>query len=218
MMWMNRFGLLVLAMSALSACQLQVPPLIGGKDAAPETLQLSSSKLQVSAPEGYCFDRASLKEGANGSFVLMASCDPLLGNEVASDHAQTSLLSLTLTEPLPAASELTADALLAHFEAEETHGVLARSGMPDDVTILWKGVEDDVFLVHAYDSSRNEARGVSQDLWRAVTVFDDRLLSVSSSQFANTIEVHPENKALILDVVERFRQHNIGASSKIVSN
>ena len=213
-MWVRRFGYGLVTIASLSGCQVKMPASLGGAKPATETLRFSSSGFEVMAPDGYCFDTASLREDTQGSFVLMAACDPLLGHKVASDSSKISFLSVTLTQPLEETSEVTAEALHAHFQAEEAHGVLARSGAAEDITVVWSGVQDDLFLVHAIDSSRDDAVGVSQDLWRGITLVEGRLLSVSSAQLANTGYMQPENKSLVLQVVESFQSQAVTEAAK----
>lgn len=42
-------------------------------------LPLYGGNLVIGAPEGYCLDGSSLRRGAQGSFVLIASCETLSG-------------------------------------------------------------------------------------------------------------------------------------------
>jgi hypothetical protein len=214
----GRFGVLIVMLAAVSACQLKVPSIVSGAPSAPQTLRISSSSFEVNAPDGYCFDLDTLTESADSSFVLMASCDPLLGNEVEDDHTKTSLLSLTLSPPVDGGSVVTVEQMQNLFETPDGQSLLASSGAADDVTVLWSGTQDGIVLVHASDSSRSQSAGRSQDLWRAMTVVENRILSVTSAQFENTQFSQPTRKTLVLQVVADFKTNNISTPDEIVSN
>jgi hypothetical protein len=211
----GRFGILIVMLAAVSACQLKVPSIVSG---APQTLRISSSSFEVNAPDGYCFDLDTLTESADSSFVLMASCDPLLGKEVEENHTKTSLLSLTLSPPVDGGSVVTVEQMQNLFETPDGQSLLASSGAADDVTVLWSGTQDGIVLVHASDSSRSQSAGLSQDLWRAMTVVENRVLSVTSTQFENTQFSQPSRKTLVLQVVDDFKANNISTPDEIVSN
>jgi len=44
-----------------------------------KAISLFSGDIVLSAPEGYCIDKSSLRQRAEGSFVLLASCESLTG-------------------------------------------------------------------------------------------------------------------------------------------
>jgi hypothetical protein len=208
----------LIMMVAMSACQMTLPDIGRGARKAPETLRLSASNLKVTAPEGYCIDLESHTERDGASFLLMASCAPLRGKSGEEEHGKTTLLTVTVTPPFNEANAVTPATLDTFFQTPDGKKMLAHSGASEDIDVLWSGTEADAFLIHARDASGERVPGLATDYWRAMTVLEGRLLSVTSARFVQAQTPNPTPKAIVQQLVSNIRASNIDTGTEIVSN
>lgn len=161
--------------AALSGCMLT-----GDSADAPRHVSVTSDRVTIAGPAGYCADPVALRETEDTGFVLLGNCAAISGSRRAQQPAVPAVLTAavsgasdggTLTESL--------GDLDGFFRSDEGRALLSRSAEADTVEILATRVEDGMFLLHARDTSATSLSGVEPDYWRAYMDVGRRLVTLS---------------------------------------
>lgn len=167
---------------ALAGCLPSGPS--KGDDPKPiRQIALLEGRVQVTTPQGYCLDPASLRNHARAGFALIAGCDGLMG-----------LPSGTLVAP----AILTVSALLPRDGAPDPQQML---NALDQATILSKSTQNGLLLVQVEDPDL-VPEGSPARHWRAAMVQGDALLTLAAygSQISEA-----QGKALLIDLARNIR-------------
>jgi hypothetical protein len=148
----------------LAACQI-VP---GALNLPGQTRSMSvlGGAMQVAAPSGYCVDKQSARQQADGAVVLIGRC---------SDRSQQppAVISATIGAAGSAGVLAGGDAALAEFfRSSSGRAALSRTGKADTVQILEAANINGAFALHIAEA------GVG-DYWRAVLGLSGRLVTLS---------------------------------------
>lgn len=148
----------------LTACQMEP----GGFAFAGQTRAISvlDGAMQVVAPSGYCVDKKSARQRADGAVVLMGRCNG--GSNLA-----PAVISITIGKA--GSAGVVADggvALAAFFQTANGRAALSRTGNADSVQILEATKSDGAFAF------RIAEMGVG-DYWRAIAGMSGRLVTMS---------------------------------------
>ena len=160
--WTSRVAALLLAVTLGGCDETTGLPFAAGSGPARERLaqvSLAGGQVVMAAPEGYCFDRASLRRGSGG-FAMMARCDTL-GVEGFFGTRPLAIVTVTTTPqeqgaPLPSPAAIAASAGGKLVDS-------AKSGR----------------LVLAQLSGGGTLEGVSATHWRGVYSVGKHLVGVS---------------------------------------
>lgn len=170
---MMRRILITLCLSlALSGCVTALPfklelPLPKHKPVTGR-VTLQQGEMTLLAPDGFCVDPGSTRDGPEGSFVLWGSCAAIGGDPRAPRPAQKALLSATIG-PLSADPVETAfDSYEAFFKSRAGRAALARSGKARDVRILAVKREERRLLLKIADRSAPDTAPVDPVYWREI--------------------------------------------------
>ncbi len=176
-------GLLAAALS-LSACGA-LPHLGGGLKgapaarSAPRAVHVGTPDIVIAGPPGFCVDPAFTRDGADGAFVLLASCASITGSAKQPKPAIPAILTATIASSRnshPVAQSVTR--LKAFFRSPAGRAALSRNDAPKSIEVLETRAQDGVFHVHARDQS--STRGpAQQDYWRAMFDVKGRLVSAA---------------------------------------
>ena len=156
----HRFALILL----LAACQMES----GAFAPAGQTRAMSvlGGAMQVAAPSGYCVDRQSARQQADGAVVLMGRCSG------GSSHA-AAVISVTIGDAGSAA--VLADggtALAAYVQTTAGRAALSRTSAAGSVQIVQAANSDGTFTMRIVEA------GVG-DYWRAIVGISGRLVTLS---------------------------------------
>jgi hypothetical protein len=148
----------------LAACQMEP----GGFAPAGQTRVISvlGGAMQVAAPSGYCVDRKSAREQADGAVVLMGRC---------SGGSNLAPAVITVTIGAAGSAGVVADggvALAAFFQTAGGRTALSRAGRADSVQIVQVANSDGAFTLRIAEA------GVG-DYWRAIVGISGRLVTLS---------------------------------------
>jgi hypothetical protein len=161
--WINKaasLGLIVL----LAACD--IAPGAFGLPGQATSMTVLDGAMQVAAPSGYCVDKQSARQQADGAVALIGRC---------SDRSQQppAVISVTIGAAGSAGVLAGGDAALAEFfRSPGGRAALSRTGSADTVEILEAGNLDTAFALHIAET------GVG-DYWRAVLGLSGRLVTLS---------------------------------------
>ncbi|AJE45257.1 hypothetical protein [Celeribacter indicus] len=179
---------------ALTACQMP-PPGTGAGAGLPRRVTLVQSGLSVEGPAGFCVDTASVRDTAEGGFVLLAQCTRATGG------GGPALLTLSVSPPLAAPGAFAPARLAEFFATAEGRAVLSRAGRADTVRVLESRSGEGAFLLHARDTAPPPIAGLDDDYWRVLFVLDGRLMTATATGF----EATPVSAGALKALLARFR-------------
>lgn len=187
--WISRAAALLLG---LAAC---VP--VDGGGALPRAASFLGGEMQVSAPPGYCIDRAASHDAGDGAVVLMGRC-------TESSTAAPALI--TLTAGVPGSAEvlgLGGKALSEYFTSAAGRAALARDGRAGSVRVLTTGLSGGVFVMRVIDRRAGE-------YWRAILGLKGRLVTISVTGPEGATLPEAEGRKLLDRAVAGFVAANGG--------
>lgn len=130
---------------------------------------VQGGEVVLVAPDGYCVDQRSTRDGPEGAFVLWGSCAAISHNAKAPKPGQKAMLSATIG-PVSADPVETAFASYeSFFRSEAGRAALARSGKARDVKILMVKQDRHRLLLKISDRSARLFSPVEQVYWREIT-------------------------------------------------
>ncbi len=161
--WINKAAQFALIL-CLVACDA-IPSGLSGVGQTSRT-DVLDGKLTVAAPLGYCVDRQSARQQADGAVVLIGRC---------SAGSQFSAAVITVTVGAAGTAGVIADggeALAAYFQTPGGRAALSRRGIADDVQVLQAANTDGAFTLQIAED------GVGR-YWRAILGLSGRLVTLS---------------------------------------
>lgn len=165
------------ALALLAACDGAAAP---GGDAVTR-LTVAGGAVTVSAPRGYCVDRAATRNGAGGDFVLFGSCAALAPGPFAPAPRPLAVLSAAVSPARTGAPPLAAsfDRLGAFLASDAGRAALSRSGDARAVEVLRAFARDDAFFLLLRDTSAFAGPRVAPVYWRALTEERGHIITLS---------------------------------------
>lgn len=148
----------------LAACQVTPGALtLSGQT---RSLSVLSGAMQVAAPAGYCVDKQSARQQADGAVVLIGRCS-------GASQQPPALISVTIGAAGSAGVLAGGDAALAaFFRSPNGRAALSRTGSAETVQILATANFDGAFALHIAETGLG-------DYWRAVLGVSGRLVTLS---------------------------------------
>lgn len=147
--------------------------------AQPQAL-VANGAFTVAAPRGFCIDQKTLRDDADGVFVLFGHCAAMSGDPDRPKPTEAVLLSATFSAEDTAQSDQTQMKLIAEFFASELgRAVLARSGQADDVSVQSTKLEDGLLILKVEDASDLTDVARAHSYWRGVSVINGRMSSLT---------------------------------------
>ena len=129
---------------------------------------LQQGEMTLMAPDGFCVDPGSTRDGPEGSFVLWGSCAAIGGDAGAPRPAQKALLSATIGPISEDPVETAFDSYERFFKSRAGRAALARSGKARDVEILAVKHEPRRLLLKIADHSAPITAPVDPVYWREI--------------------------------------------------
>jgi len=168
---------------------------------APETVRVSGKDVVIAGPHGFCVDPTETKDSANSAFVLLGSCAAISNASHRPNPDIPAILMATVsrkTESAPIASSMTT--LTRFFKSEAGRAALSRDGKAKTVEVIETLGRNDVFYIHARDSSTDTLVGAGDEYWRALFNVKGRIVSVS----VVWLEDHPISTAEGFETLGEF--------------
>lgn len=205
----KKVSLALLATVGLCGCNMALPQLDLSSKTTPPSVRLSSSGMTVTAPKGFCIDVASLKDTPDIGFVLMADCAALRGKRKSGSPARSVMITAALSGPMERPDRVTSAALDDFFATTQGRSTLSRTGDPETVSMTSDILPNNILVLHARDSSPATIQGLAGDDWRAFTMINDRLVTLTAAPFAKMPSPNPSAKALVIQLARRLQVENI---------
>lgn len=161
--WTNKaqqFALILL----IAGCQID--PGAFAASGQTKAVAVLGGAMQVAAPAGYCVDKQSARQQADGAVVLMGRC---------SGGSNTAPAVISVTIGVAGSAGIMADggsALAAYFQTTNGRAALSRTGAADSVTIVQAANSDGAYTLRIVEA------GVG-DYWRAIVGISGRLVTLS---------------------------------------
>jgi hypothetical protein len=208
-MLMNKMVLALCLCTAFSGCQMASPMLGAPSHKGQTSVRLASSNFTVTALNGFCVDEASVQDTAQAGFVLMADCAALRGRKRQVDQARSVLLTATVAAPLDAPESVTPQALEQFFGTDQGRTALSRTGDAATVSASMEVVDDATLILYIRDSSPVNIEGLSQNDWRAFTVINDRLVTLSAAPFVGVAAGDSSAKTFLIQLADLLKVENV---------
>jgi hypothetical protein len=203
--WTSRRSLRLLAVLALLAASGPA-----GADDAAQSLTVTTGKVRIAGPDGYCADRAGSRDGGTQAFVLLAPCAVIRGDvrgngaEGAVLTAQVLLRGLANGEPMA----VILPEMERFFRSAAGRQALSRSGRAATVEVVETARSGEVLYIRARDRSPMKGVAVEPEYWRAVMTVKGRMVTLSVLGRA-AAPIGPGAKRSLLDAfVARVRRMN----------
>ena len=147
---------------------------------APATATVARGAVTVAGPEGYCIDRATLRDGTAGAFVLLGSCAALSGNPRAPHPVRAAVLTAAVSgdDGGPPVAALLPD-LPAFMRSPPGRAALARNGDPDTVTVVAARARDGALWLRVRDTGTGAIPAVEAEYVRVVFDLGPRIVTLS---------------------------------------
>ena len=147
----------------------------------PLRIAVAKGQIVIAGPKDYCIDLPAARDGAQGAFVLIASCAAIAGTPAAGAPQMPAVLTATVSG---AASQPIAPQLAAlndFFRSNAGRAALSRNGRAANVTLVRAWGSDGVFYLAATDVSPAGAQKPQPEFWRAVFDLKGRIVTLNVS-------------------------------------
>ncbi|RLJ52046.1 hypothetical protein BCF46_2274 [Litoreibacter meonggei] len=140
----------------------------GGSSKALSEITVTSDRVVLRGPTGFCVDPKSSQHGPSQAFVVFGNCAAISGNDeqpqpFVNAIATASVLPSRQNSPAIGESEV---ALAEFFASTSGKAVLSADGNADSVEILDSFSRNGAFFVHARDKSAPVLPGTTNTYWR----------------------------------------------------
>ncbi|WP_071674217.1 hypothetical protein [Nioella nitratireducens] len=143
-------------------------------------MAVTSDRVIVAGPDGFCIDPGSTRESEDSAFVLLGNCAVISNRRSAGQPSVRAVLTASISEADPEQSLRDAiPELDAFFSSDEGRQLLSRSGEADTVELLDSFHQGEVYFLRARDSSTSDLQGVSHDYWRSYLDVGDRIATLT---------------------------------------
>ncbi len=207
-------GAALVALSIVVACTT-VQDTGTGPTPIPKAVQVSAGDVPVviAAPGGFCINRATIAENANGAFMFLSDCRVLADTGAASRVPISAILTASISPTGLAGSEngmKPALSALGQFLATPVGAFsLGKSQVNGAVSILETKQTDTALYLLVEDRAFHDDAGVSNRYWRAFTEVNGRLVALSVTGYS---DVDPEEKRS-LRIIRDFMQAIVDANT-----
>ena len=143
-------------------------------------IQVTSDRLTVGGPDGFCVDPEATQDRGVTAFVLLGNCAAIANSARLPQPAVPALLTASISEPSEGSSlRESIPSLGSFFSSENGRRLLSRDEDPETVEVLDSFHQADVFFLHARDRSTGSIEGVREDYWRAYLDLGNRIATLS---------------------------------------
>ncbi|MEP3345088.1 MAG: hypothetical protein ABJN34_14220 [Litoreibacter sp.] len=170
-----------------------------GTNAALTEVTVTSDRVILRGPDGFCVDPASSNHKPSKAFMVFGNCAAIAADEELPQPFINAIVTATV---LPAGREQpriahSSVALASFFESDAGKAALSASGNANSVEILDSFSRNNAFFIHARDKSAPVVPGTENTYWRGyfdvkksvvtVSVFGLKSAPVSSSEGLQTL-------------------------------
>lgn len=147
---------------------------------APVQVRVAGKEVVIAGPKGFCVDPTQIRDRAANAFVLLGSCRAISNSPLKPKPQVPAILVATVsgkTKSAPIASSM--DTLTKFFKSSAGRAALSRDGRAQTVEVIQTLKRQDIFYIHARDSSTDALAGAGDEYWRALFNVKGRIVSAS---------------------------------------
>ncbi|PCJ74496.1 MAG: hypothetical protein COA53_08975 [Rhodobacteraceae bacterium] len=211
-------GAALVVLSIVVACTSVEQNTATGPTSIPKAVRVSAGDVPVviAAPRGFCINRATIAESANGAFMFLSDCRVVADTGVASRVPISAILTASISPTGLAGSEngmKPALGALGQFLATPV-GVfsLGKSQVNGAVSILETKQTDTALYLLVEDRAFRDDAGVSNRYWRAFTEVNGRLVALSVTGYSDADPEEKRSLRIIRDFMQAIVDANTAAS------
>jgi len=164
------------ALALLPACLAGFGP---GK--AVDSIEVTRGNIAIAGPGGFCIDDATLRDRAEGAFVLLASCAAISGARSAPHPAIPGVLSVMVSA---GADGVGLSAALPDIEtfltSDDGRAALSRTGDAASVTVLQSRITRGILFLNIRDDSAFDGPEIEPEYWRAILDIKGHIVTLSA--------------------------------------
>lgn len=182
--WTSRANTAALLLTTLVTACGGVGPLRNLRPEGPPPMReiaVTSDRIIVTGPQGFCVDPGSTEERADTAFVLLGNCAVISDRRNEAQPEVQAVLTASVSEAgLDQTLRESIPELDRFFASEEGRQLLSRGGDPDSIEILDSFFQGDVYYLHARDTSAGEIEDVSEVYWRSYLDVGPRIATLTA--------------------------------------
>ncbi|MEM7470658.1 MAG: hypothetical protein AAF340_04840 [Pseudomonadota bacterium] len=213
----TRFLLVAAGLLLLAGCSGDFPGLgaltngtaTSGAEGQKE-ITVTSNQVSLTAPEGFCVDPVSTRNGASEAFVVFGNCAAITGNNKQSQPYVEAIVTATVSSAGLAGDGSIApqsEALVGFFQSNAGKQALSRSADPRAVRIGDGFSEDGAVFLLVADSSPPHVDGAMKSYWRSYFDAGSAVVAMSVIGF----QQNPISGTEGLSLLRRFKERNARA-------
>jgi hypothetical protein len=198
----------------LIACTGAQQESASGPTPIPSAVRVSAGDVEliISAPTGFCIDRATIDENARGTFMFLSDCRVVASTGKAARVPISAILTASISPPGLVGREngmRPALAALGQFLTTPLGAFTLSKSHVDGATSVLQTKQTDVALyLLVQDVAFEGSAGLSNRYWRAFTEVNGRLVALSVSGYSDS---DPE-EARSLRIIRGFVQAIVDAN------
>jgi hypothetical protein len=176
---------------------------------APTHATVTSDRIVVTGPEGFCVDPTATLDQTETGFLLLGNCAAIANSRRAAQPTTPAILTATISERRGEgrlADDL--DQLDDFFRSAEGLALISRSSDPKAVVVLDTATMGEVFLLHVIDRSDSPITGVQPNYWRAYLDIGPRIATLSVLALQDRSLSRNESLAILRRFVQAVQQAN----------
>ena len=207
-------GAALVALSVVVACT-GVQDTATGPTPIPKAVRVTAGDVAVviASPNGFCIDRATIAENANGAFMFLSDCRVVASTGKAARVPISSILTASISPTGLAGIENGMKPALSTLEQFLATPVgvftLGKSHVDGAVSILQTKQTDTALYLLVEDKAFSDDAGVSSRYWRAFTSVNGRLVALSVTGYSDS---DPDEKRS-LRIIRAFMQAIVDANA-----
>jgi hypothetical protein len=178
----------------------------GSKAVGQTSISVTDRKVALTAPDGFCVDPESTRNGAAQAFVVFGNCAAITENPEQPQPFVQAVVTATVT-----GSGLTgdgavagrADGLIEFFRSTEGRAALSRSADPDSVSVASAFEEDGAVFLRLEDRSEGALAGTQDSYWRGYFDAGQSVVAMSVLGLTDAPITDAEGLSLLRNFIER---------------
>ena len=183
------------------------------QETAPASVKVADGALILTAPKGYCVDKAASRDGKDGAFVLFGSCASLANSATVTRPKVAAILTASALPGAPTAQQFRDSfASMAKFLSSDAgRAALSRSGKAKTLRVRQIVAVGDVLYLRATDTSKSTTgEDFEPEYWRALFALNGQIVSLSVLGLADMPLEDTAKRGLLEKFVARVKAANRG--------
>ena len=208
-------GAALAALSIMFACTGLQRDGATGPTPIPNSVRVSAGEVElvISAPNGFCIDRATIDQNIRGTFLFLSDCRVVASTGKAARVPISAILTASISPSGLAGSENgmkpALEALAQFLVTPVGTFSLSKSHVNGSTTILETKQTDVALYLLVEDVAFNDSAGLSNRYWRAFTEINGRLVALSVTGYTQKDPEEARGLRIIRSFVQAIIDGNV---------